>query len=498
MPTTPSDAATFRFDLAPSVRGHVATWPGDPAESIAWRWAGAGLRAGACVWNACRALAADVLPLSPPTRADWRLMEWMSRRGWPTRELRVGVVEPGDWCAPFTEARGPGDVSWFAVSRDVAVNRALNKADLDALVRRDEDGGVTVHTREHAGKESAWYDWAGEPPLSYPAVFPTRLDCTRVSLGECGVADGGAVRLLIELAAALSRSPARLTPADVARGRSPVGAAWAAAPVRGISAMRTPGDPVRPLMRALLGMVDAGALSAGPARAASRVCGAWLATDETGVGEHERAHGARSVVRCGGHEPQTMLRAAAAMLGSLHDGEGIDHILRADRMMRRVDLLPCIDHAAFLNAELMHAAATPLAVGRIAAGICLVGASLPVERLHYFLDDLAEDLRFATLLLGRDQDLLLLRRVVHELERARRAEVYVLPAPAAAQTATAQAGLTPASPGKTLRPTARRAAAPRQSAPRATKPRKATQESAGKAGTIGPAKPGERRQKKAA
>jgi hypothetical protein len=513
MHTTRSDVAQYRYDLIPTPRALVADWPSSPIDSAAWRCTGTLARVAAGAWGACRALAAEVFGGATDGLADWRLMEWMSRRGWPTRALRVGVVSPGAWSAPFMEMRGLSDVVWFAVPGAMKHHAALTRGDLDALVCTDGDGGITIHAREHPGKESAWYDWGAEPPLSYPAVFPARLDCSQVSLGVCAAADGGAVRTLIELAATLSRHPSRLTSADVSRGRTPVNAPWTISPARSPREVAPVADPVRPLVRALMGTLAIGGQSEGAMMAGTRLAGAWITTTPYAVDDLERAAWARDIQRRAGHEPQTMLRAGAAMLGSMDDTGGFDAILRADRMLRCVPLLPHVDHAAFLSAELQQGAPTSLTVGRLAAGICLVGASMPAGQLHYFLDDLTEDLRFASLLVGRDQDLALLHRIVRELDRARRAETFGLPAPAAAQpvatkstvqTTTQAASTTngpavpvlrgmPSGPAKSAPKTKTAAKTAANPAPK-TKRSKRT----ASAGKIGPAKPIATQRKKAA
>ncbi len=367
-------------------------------------------------------------------RADAAAGEWLMRTGWPVRPLRIGLAEAGAWSDPLLATPTASDVEWYALPRDTGTD-ALLRFRLDAVVSRDEEGELSVTTCENPQREAAWFDWGTDRPLSYPSVFPARIDCANISLGRVNTSELPLAQRMIEAAAVLSRVPARLTLADRVAGRLPTqGERRRASGVHPTKLL--PGEQA---CDAIMNVLAEEAASRATSvrlkvsmveRAAARACGAWLACSPTLIDEAARQEWMEACARICGDEPETMLRLAAVRLASGDDEAGIDAILRADRMLRDRELLPAIDHTAFLSAELELPLATSMTVGRLAAGACVIAATLPSAHAEHVLNDLLDDARFAELLIGRDQDRTLLMRVCHELRRARRVECFSLPAAA--------------------------------------------------------------------
>ena len=88
-----------------------------------------------------------------------------------------------------------------------------------------------------------------------------------------------------------------------------------------------------------------------------------------------------------------------------------------------------------LSCELEHGPYSPMTLGRVAAGICLLCASSPTERLAYLRDDLLEDMRYSGWLVGRDTERAVLIDVFRAIERARRGESARVTGPSNAKAA---------------------------------------------------------------
>ena len=361
---------------------------------------------------------------------------WMQRTNWPVRPLRIGLVNPGDWSAPLFEAPAACETEWFSVPK--AFRTGHDRIGLDAVVSSQGSGGLAVETIERHKRDAAWYDWSVERPLSFPAVFPYRTDCARLSIEQFAGADATIARRLVEAAAISSRHPCRLTFADHTRGRCPAGQPHQRAKVRTPRPYLPNHDAATATLRTLARTVHdeharRGSSGLTPARrTAARLAGAWLATTP-GLDDESRRAWMESVAAQIGEEPTTTLRLAAVRIGTLDDEAGFDALLRADRMLRDTDTLSPSDHAAFLDTELEHGCSTPMTIGRLAAGLCLAGATLPVGQLTHFFEDLLDDMRFASLLIGRDHDRALLTQVCRAIEKGRHTGTFSLPAAAAAK-----------------------------------------------------------------
>jgi len=113
-----------------------------------------------------------------------------------------------------------------------------------------------------------------------------------------------------------------------------------------------------------------------------------------------------------------MLRLAAARFAVCDDSAGMESLLRAQHVLHEQGL-PEFDQSAFLQSELEHGVSAPIALGRVAAGIALVCASLGADKIPYFRDDVMDDARYSGWLVGRDQDRKFLLEVFDAIIRER-------------------------------------------------------------------------------
>ena len=357
-----------------------------------------------------------------------KAQRWLDAARWPSRPIRVGLVQPGRWAEWLVDAPGACGVEWFTVPEGEHPEFACREHALDAVVTRTS-GRLEVVTLERPGHDAGWYDWSVTRPYSYVQVFPMRIDCARMTL-ETPETDEDAclARAAIEAAAVLARSPARLTLADRLAGRSP--ATGVRPEVERFGPYRQCRDGVERVMQRLTELLLSRAASPRPLmmeRACARAVGAWLTTWGGEISDTHRRQRLEAIARINADEPDTMLRLAAARFACFDDAAGLDALVRADRMLRHAELMPGIDQFTFIQGELQVGQPTPLTIGRVAAGLCLLSATMPVERLPFCREDLGEEMEFSRLLVGRDQDRALLLSVFREIERGRRADRYGLP-----------------------------------------------------------------------
>jgi hypothetical protein len=440
MPPVPPDARGS-MNLTPQSGGVPGPLPPSPGPRWPANWAGRGLMS--VIGRSVRAFSevASFMNtsglgkdwpqnLSTSSETERRLDE----SNWPSRPLRIGLVRTGSWATRLMNAAGTWETEWLNVP-DAEGPSLCREHVLDALVRPMGGNGLEVELAENSGKDAAWFEWSRCCPLSYPAAFPARVDTARLCLSDAINDDPALVLPLIETAALLSRHPARLTREDRVNGRRPFHGPWDASPTRAEAAPPVADAQQFAMERLAETFTTTHATDA--ARTLSRVLGAYLATAPSWTSDAARIASMDACARISGDEPQTMLRLAAVRLGMGQDEAGLDAIERADRMLRDGQLVSATDQEAFIRAELDHGHPGPLTIGRLAAGICLLVSTMPASRVPYFRDDLLDDMRFSSLLIGRDQDRKLLMQVFRVLERVRRAESFGLPTAAAnAQSAT--------------------------------------------------------------
>lgn len=422
-----------------------------------------------------------------------------------TRPMRIAVFSPGRWAESIINSPGVLASEWLAITGAASIAEALSPARtmaIDLIITRATDGTITLETPlpppsnavgpdDHA---PAWEDWSTPLPLSYATVFPVRLDCARVTIAGDAIADAPElVRAMVEAAALLSRSPARLTRDQVHRGRAPVLAPAASAPTQ-----RPAFSPVHDRdsisfaaqVEALVATRDAlfercllarESVWTGVAQVAARIAGAWAALD-TGTISHDEARLRRSVLEWSAaalpDDPATLLRLGAARIATVDDSAAL---LALDRASARIldalkdpsapvsaPIAPSDHTAAFVHAELERATGLDDArLGRVAAGLCMLASTCKPEHAPFVLDDLREDMIKSTLLVGLDQD----RRVLEDtFERVRFARFGVPPSfvqqPADPPATDASAG-DHAAPAQEASP--RSSAAPHRATTRARK-----------------------------
>lgn len=376
-------------------------------------------------------------PLVGPHRAasiGARLSAWHDSHRWPTRPIVIGVDLPDRFAGQLVRAGIDASVRWHRLGAGSDPERLAASGRFDAVVWRDADGHARAAMPERPGLDAAWYDWAQTPPFSYATVFPPRIDSARITLPHLEGASAEALALagvLIETAAILSRTPARLTLADRLGGRRPFDAG------RGLAGLETcqhqTGVQTGPTMQPRLNRAVAARLAWSVAlmercgdgggdveRIAARVASAYLAASEWTIDPEERRRGIAAAARVLSGEPEASLRAVAACFACGDDEAGLRAVATADRAIRAAGIDPAIDPLKFLHSEMDLGIAGPMTFGRVAAGVALLCSTTPAEQLEYVKEDLREDLQFSPLFIGRDADLLTLLEIVRVVERERR------------------------------------------------------------------------------
>lgn len=346
------------------------------------------------------------------------LCAWHDRLAWPARPVRVGLAVGPELARSIVECEGSSRVEWFTLPYGVTGPGACERYVLDAAVGGGPGTGVTVFTSVAQGREAAWYDWAGQRPLSYASVFPGRTDAERVTLEGAArlPQDHTLVRALIESAAVLSRTTERLNLGDRIRGRRPLTA------IDRLTRFGEHSDPVDECVRRvgeLLIADERRAYGAGELRGAARVVSAYLAGRAGEPDESDRRH-VESAAEIAGDEPEVMLRLGAVRIGAGDDEGGVEALLEADRLLRGKPPAHSADQLLFVQSEIENGSGGRMTLGRVAAGICILAVTSPAERLAYLRDDLLDEMRHSGWLLGEQADRALLQEVFRALERARR------------------------------------------------------------------------------
>lgn len=398
-----------------------ADWPSDPLDRLGLRCARAG-------WmylyglHTCVQTLVDLGSGSDSGDATHSAMcEWHDRTSWPTRPLRLGLHNPSTWAHAIVLADSSVESEFFVVPASTHPTRACAAHNLDAIIAYQGEDSYDIMTNEDPSREAAWYDWTTERPLSYASVFPTRVDCGRITLpaNEDGAPAASILRSLLDAAAILARHPARLGFRDRLHGRRPANARANRTDRFGPFAPSR--EHIAPAMLALASQLESSPFSATPSsalRAAAHACGAWLTMWTDRFEDEQRRNLMEGVARVTGDEPQTMLRLAAARFAVVDDSAGIEAMLRAQSVLHAQGL-PEFDQSAFLQSELEHGVCAPIALGRVASGIALVCASLGNDKIPYFRDDVMDDARYSGWLVGRDQDRKFLLEVFDAIIRER-------------------------------------------------------------------------------
>ncbi len=404
---------------APVARSARARWPeGTIAGTLLDH---AGRVAGAAVRVVDRALTTDLEGFAS------RMHDSLA---WPSRPLRIGLRAGSEVSRLLPDTDGVCPIDWFTLAGSTEPGAACRKHLLDAVVW-ERAGRLEILTNVAPGTEASWYDWSQARPLTFASVFPHAIDPDRVTLTlEAGEPSPRILRAMVESSAALSRRPGRLDLIDRLRGRRPdedlaerAGLAPADEPAR-------LGDGALDALAAAVAR-DADPARAGHAeRAAARVVSAHLADRD--MDDQERLRLMTHAARVAGDEPEVLLRLAAARFAARLDGPGFEALARADWALRETPGQPVPDPFEFIQGELAHGGGNALSLGRVAAGICLLCAHTPRERLRYLRDDLLDDMRYSGWLIGSDPDRRLLIDVFCVLERAAPPKTFDLKAARAA------------------------------------------------------------------
>ena len=385
--------------------------PGVPASA---GWAGLDMslilgRVGAAAWEGAKAVSASFhVPPERVMEIERKAIAWLGRGGSGSRELRIGMDVDSNLMSLLRGGSDPIRVQWVAVGPGGSEQDILRRLRLDALVRQSAHGSLCITTPESEGHEAAWYDWAAPRPLTYGAVFPTRIDPEQITIAELDAADCNEVALIraVSVAAAgLSRIPSRLSLADRLRGRTPLAGNVGASFVD----------------RSMLALADLLAEPGQPSpvrKAAARAVSAFLAASDSWVAPEVRLRGMHAAMSAIGDEPDALLRAGTVALASEDDVAGFAALSKAAAMIRGRREHETVDHLAFLQAEVECGLPGPLTLGRVAAGVCLVCATSPSERVPFIRADFMDDVRYSAWLVGRDQDRAVLYEAFRVVEKA--------------------------------------------------------------------------------
>lgn len=368
-------------------------------------------RALAAIWEAARSAARTLrVPASSFASIEDRMTARVVRRSTSTHPIRIGLDAGPDTRRALMDAESRLDVEWVILSPSANDQAAIRRHNLDALLRTSGEGPglpIRVVSREYPEREAAWYDWSTPRPLTYAAVFPLRVDVSRVTLESVDLGRDQQATLFastLRAAAVLSRCPARLRLSDHLTGRSPS--------ARRDEAVRTPNSLAdRSMLELVDALVASGSDPSPVARAAGRVVSAWLASTEAWLDRDLRRKGVEAALSVVGEEPEILLRAAAVRLAMFEDDAAFDLFRTAERIIRSGTHPTLEEHLAFLQAELELGSPNPLTLGRVASGICLVCATSPREKVAFIRGDIMDDVRHSAWLVGRDQDRQVLREV---------------------------------------------------------------------------------------
>lgn len=341
--------------------------------------------------------------------------EVLDRSQWPTRPLRVGIAD-GTLRQALERTTGRCAVEWIATPATRTAQELFKKHTLDAFVRMDARGGLVLSTPEAPRRAAAWHDWSTERPVTFATLFPGRVDCAELTLPSDASRPGATwfLRSLIEAAATLSRHPSRLSAEDRLNGRTPR--------IDTLRAVDLPptGDAVRDAQRLVIhalfeSMREAMQMACRPGcLQAARLVSAFVAGSDDDLPEATRLEMAEACATLAPNEAEVQLRLAAVRLASYVDAPAMEAILAGERLLRDNQLNGGTTQLPFLQAELEVGRGTTVSLGRVAAGVAMVCASLETSRIPFFRDDLLDDARYSDWLIPKDQD----RCVLMEVFRA--------------------------------------------------------------------------------
>lgn len=351
-----------------------------------------------------------------------RISRMLSSMRLPSLPLRVGFAMSRRRAEQVID-QNPASAEWYMVSREMEPAQALAEHALDVVLTEPAPGVVRIDSLERDGADSSWFDWGVRRPLSYESVFPLRIDPSGVHMdlsseGELAQS-ADIVADLVQAVAVLSRHPERLDVQDHVLGRTTSSRWGVTDEFETYSNLDDESTAVMVRLALRVEHRSRSGRSSAADRAAARAVSAWLASWDESIREEQRRSWIEACARVLPEEPEVMLRLAAVRLSAMDDEMGIAALRDADQMLQHEAGISVGDPVAFLQAELEHGPENPMTVARVAAGLCLAIAGVPTERLAFLQEDLLDDMRFATWLVGRDQDRAILMRVLRDLREAR-------------------------------------------------------------------------------
>jgi hypothetical protein len=346
-----------------------------------------------------------------------RLQNKLDRGTWPSAPLRIGLDLTSETGEALMDAM-PADVSpeWLPVSGED--QRTLERLRLDVIVRQTPGEPMRITTRVDPSRREGWADWSSTGPLSFGSVFPGRVDPGQITLESVDLTDEAELCLvaaLVQAAGVLSRCTARVGFEDRLCGRTPCDAPSRKGVTLTVTdctkAMKRLGDVM---------LATRGAREATPAlRAAARAVSAYFAGTDAKIAIETRLLFTRAAAEILAEEPEALLRAAAMRFAACDDLPALGMLMEAEHLIRERGGAAPTDQLPFLQAELELGLPGPFTLGRVAAGIAIVAATSPADRLAYVRGDVMDDARYSSWLVGRDQDRAVLAEVLRRLEQSR-------------------------------------------------------------------------------
>lgn len=385
-------------------------WPTDAVSKAGFGAAALALRGGLHAVKRLRELGLELGLMSGGVSEEEWVCDVLARYGWPTRAPQIALLDAGEWSVELCRTAGVLWPDWYVLSRGDVMPGVL-----DASVTCSRHNDLQITLPERSGKDAAWFDWAYERPLCFSSVFPVRMDCSRVTLatGEVGyVPLLKLARLVLDFACVTARHPARTTTRDRIDGRT---LSWAMVNEHKLGGS---GDPLAHIARAMVEQVkllDDAASQTGAAKVAARVLGAWASMADDADATLRRECAETSLELLGG-DVEAMLRTASVRLADSDDDAALGLLEEAATQLQSRELVSPTDQINFVLSELYTEPGSPLAVGRAAAGVVLVGARVPKEQLPYFRDDILDEVEHAGSLVGLDQHKAMVLEAFHMLE----------------------------------------------------------------------------------
>lgn len=257
----------------------------------------------------------------------------------------------------------------------------------DALLRRSSEGEFFLFVPEIDGHPAAVEDWSRPGPLGYAACFPVRLDTSRVELGSPELHDASTCELVAALTtviATLGRAPARLPSPNSLTAA--IGGRSTLANFSGVL------DGAIEHLADSLATYSHEPKNAKLAAVAARLLLAHYATRSSHGGKHNHLELAARAADLLNGEPEALLRLGAVQVASGHDAAALETFAKVCQDIRETNARCATDPMVYVMSESDLGQPDALTLGRIAAGVTLMYATVPQNTMTYMRDDTIEDL----------------------------------------------------------------------------------------------------------